>query len=173
MKQKITKLRIVQVKKMYGGSLHYRKLARPIKDSKSLHLILRCGINRQGFSLRKYVSLINTYILKFSNKFQVRIYKHTVNSNHVHILLKVQSRSDFKKFIRAVSASIAVSIKVQYEYEGLFWQDRPFTRVVSWGREYDGVKNYVVQNFKEAVGFIIYKPRFDRYKFLQQFVGVG
>ncbi len=169
----MTKLRIIKTKKLYGGSLRYRKLARPIETQNGMHLILRCGLSRQGFSLRTYVNIINAYILKFSNQFDVRVYKHSVNSNHIHILLKVSSREDFKRFIRSVSASIAVSIKAQYEYEGPFWQDRPFTRVITWGREYNGVKNYVVQNFKEATGFIKYKPRQDRYKFLQQFVGVG
>ncbi len=171
--KKLTKFRIVQTKKLYGGALRYRKLPRPIEEKKALHLILRCGVNRQGFSLRTYVSLINAYILKFSSQFQVKIYKHSVNSNHIHILLKVNDREAFKRFIRSVSASIAVSVKAQYDYEGTFWQNRPFTRVVTWGREYSGIKEYIFQNFKEAVGFMAYQPRQDRYKFLQRFEGIG
>ncbi len=172
-RNKTTKLSIVQTKTFYGGTLRYRKLLRTIEDKKALHLILSCGLNRQGFSLRTYVSLINAYILKFSSLFQVKIYKLSVNSNHIHILLKVRDRDAFKRFIRSVSASIAVSIKAQYDYEGPFWQDRPFTRVVTWGREYSGIKEYILLNFKEAVGFVAYKPRENRYKFLQQFDGIG
>ncbi len=171
--KKLTKLRLVQTKKFYGGTLHYRKLPRPIEDKKALHLILRCGVNRQGFSLRTYVNLINAYLFKFSSQFQVKIYKHSINSNHIHILLKVSDRDAFKRFIRSFSASIAVSIKSQYEYSGPFWQDRPFTRVVTWGREYSGIKEYILLNFKEAVGFVAYKPRENRYKFLLQFDGIG
>ncbi len=44
-----------------------------------------------------------------------------------------------------------------------FWQFRPFSRVMSWGRDFKYGCEYVVQNTLEALGFIPYKPRRNHY----------
>ncbi len=44
-----------------------------------------------------------------------------------------------------------------------FWQFRPFSRVMSWGRDFKNGCEYVVQNTLEALGFIPYKPRRNHY----------
>jgi hypothetical protein len=44
-----------------------------------------------------------------------------------------------------------------------FWQFRPFSRVMSWGRDFKNGCKYVVQNTLEALGFIPYKPRRNHY----------
>jgi len=40
-----------------------------------------------------------------------------------------------------------------------FWDKRPFTRIVEWGREYKTLYSYLDQNSLEAYGFIPHKPR--------------
>ncbi len=40
-----------------------------------------------------------------------------------------------------------------------FWDQRPWTRILSTWTEFKNVKKYVEQNFKEAMGFTPYKPR--------------
>jgi hypothetical protein len=53
-----------------------------------------------------------------------------------------------------------------YETQGKgqkFWQFRPFSRVMSWGRDFKSGCEYVVQNTLEALGFIPYKPRRNHY----------
>jgi hypothetical protein len=44
-----------------------------------------------------------------------------------------------------------------------FWQFRPFSRVMRWGRDFKNGCKYVVQNTLEALGFIPYKPRRNHY----------
>ncbi len=44
-----------------------------------------------------------------------------------------------------------------------FWQFRPFSRVMSWGRDFKNGCEYVAQNTLEALGFIPYKPRRNHY----------
>jgi REP element-mobilizing transposase RayT len=44
-----------------------------------------------------------------------------------------------------------------------FWQFRPFSRVMSWGRDFMNGCKYVIQNTLEASGFIPYKPRRNHY----------
>jgi len=36
---------------------------------------------------------------------------------------------------------------------GSFWDDRPFTRIVSWGRDFDRLATYLQVNRQESVGF--------------------
>lgn len=40
-----------------------------------------------------------------------------------------------------------------------FWDQRPWTRVVTWMSDFLNVAKYVRQNFDEAMGFVAYKPR--------------
>jgi REP element-mobilizing transposase RayT len=47
-----------------------------------------------------------------------------------------------------------------------FWDKRPFTRIVEWGREYKTLQNYLEQNTLEAWGFIPYQPRKNRFNLI-------
>ncbi|MBL7714035.1 MAG: transposase [Bdellovibrionales bacterium] len=40
-----------------------------------------------------------------------------------------------------------------------FWDARPFTRIIEWGRDYRRVCAYLMQNTLEALGFVPYRPR--------------
>ena len=45
-----------------------------------------------------------------------------------------------------------------------FWEFRPFSRVVSWGRDFKTCVKYLNQNVLEAFGFVPYKPRKNFYR---------
>jgi hypothetical protein len=40
-----------------------------------------------------------------------------------------------------------------------FWDKRPFTRILEWGKDFNVISSYLLQNILEALGFIPYKPR--------------
>ena len=40
-----------------------------------------------------------------------------------------------------------------------FWDARPFTRIVEWGRDFKNFGFYILQNTLEATGFMPYQPR--------------
>ena len=44
-----------------------------------------------------------------------------------------------------------------------FWEFRPFSRIVNWGRDFKTCVQYFKQNVLEALGFVPYKPRKDYY----------
>jgi hypothetical protein len=44
-----------------------------------------------------------------------------------------------------------------------FWQFRPWSRVLYWGRDYKNCCEYVKQNVLEALGFVVHKPKKHRY----------
>lgn len=165
-----TKKDLIKRRKYYGGSLCYRKVERPLDPNKAVHVTMRSVVCTKGITLRKHTAGINKYILKFSEKFAVRVYKHSVNSNHIHIVMRVKDRKQFVDFIRALSGSIALKMKLKYNIVQDFWQERPFTRLVSWGRDFQNVCKYIFKNFKETVGFINYTPRTNRYTVIEKLV---
>ena len=44
-----------------------------------------------------------------------------------------------------------------------FWEFRPFSRIVNWGRDFKNCVQYLKKNVLEALGFVPYKPRKDYY----------
>jgi REP element-mobilizing transposase RayT len=123
---------------------------------------------------------IDLIIKKQSKEFGVQIYSFVNVGNHLHILVRAQNRNSFKDFLRAVSGLIAR--KIIKRERGLakefshrahstpytktktdknrFWDHRPFTRIVDWGRAYKTTMNYLNKNKIEAIGFGRWVPIF-------------
>ena len=129
-----------------------------------MHVILRSSIAKGKMSFlskshsRKILSIIN----KNRKRFGIRIYSISINSNHIHILLKLQYRNSFAKFMKSISSIIArfmLGVKKGKAKSKQFWDNRPYSRIVEWGKAYYGVKAYILQNIKEAKGLCEYKPR--------------
>ena len=133
--------------------------------------------------------LSNWILNRFAKKFGVRIYQKSINSNHIHLLVRITSRKLYRAFIKAVAGKIASQIMggssfSEYFQEKIstpiansdwgdgsagagkalgFWQFRPFSRVVNWGNDYKGCLNYLKQNTLEAIGFVKYVARKNYY----------
>ena len=43
-----------------------------------------------------------------------------------------------------------------------FWDLRPYSKIIEWGREFRSVTRYFLQNTFEALGFVPYQPRRKR-----------
>ncbi len=157
------------LKRLYGGSLQYRKLERPLSTTKAVHLTIRSKACKNGISLRSETSAINKHIFTFSESFGLKVYKHAINSNHIHLVIRIKDRRQYNGFIRALTGTIALKFKMKCKTTN-FWDLRPFTRLVNWGRDFQRVCNYITKNFKEAVGYLPYSPRSNIYTFLDQFV---
>ena len=143
-----------------------RKHQRPLAFKRPIHIVLRsekaCG--RWSFISTPTRRKVEKWLTKFAMKNSLRMYEKAIVSNHLHLLVKFPSREAYNAFIRALSGTLPRSIfRFQSKTES-FWDHRPFTRIVEWGRDYFGTKNYVEQNELEALGVIRYKPRKrDRY----------
>lgn len=137
--------------KAFGGSLAkkgQRKVSRPIDISKPIHLVLRSKENK----LFQSMLFVECYTQKFAHKFGVKIYRMATVSNHIHLLIKAPDKECYIRFVRALTGSLSKKLKVK-------WECLPYTRVVTWGREFDSVKRYVAQNVLEAFGAVTYKSR--------------
>lgn len=180
-------------KKFFGGALldGKRKSLRPLSSKDAIHFVLRSeyAFGRDSFLAKRHQPQVNRVIIHFAKKFGVRIYQKSINSNHIHLLVRITSRKLYRAFIKAVSGKIATQImggRCFYEYiqektstpiassprgygsadeaKALgFWQFRPFSRVVKWGKDYKGCFNYLKQNTLEAIGFVKYVERKNYY----------
>ncbi|MEQ1665454.1 MAG: transposase [Bdellovibrionales bacterium] len=140
----------------FGGELIQgkRKLRRPLDIKKPIHLVLRADISKSGSLLRRQ-NQINKMIYKYAIKFGVKVYKKAIVSNHIHFVLKFSHRFNYTSFVRALSGVLAKSF-------GVKWKFRPFTRVITWGRDFKNTLKYVLRNELEALGVITYQPRKSR-----------
>lgn len=134
----------------FGGSLlkNKRKSARPLSTRLPIHMTMKCT----GPQLLKNADLIAAYIRVFAKRFQVKVYNSAIESNHIHLAIKCDSKAQIHNFMRALTGTLSKMLKLKWLY-------RPYTRIVKWGREFRNVCEYVTRNHFEAIGVIDYKPR--------------
>lgn len=136
-----------------GGSfaLNRRKSKRIIALKRPLHLVLKADIKFSG-SLLKNKTKISHEIEKWSSRFGIKLYNQSINSDHIHLNVKLSSLENYKKFIKSLTGRLAQIFKLKFLL-------RPYTKVLSWGREFRNFVNYTIQNQKEALGLTPYKKR--------------
>jgi hypothetical protein len=138
----------------YGGEIApgRRKTMRPLATNRPLHLVLKAGI-----SLGRHEALVTRKVKRLVERFSCRVYDCAVAPDHVHLALLIPGRREYRAFIRSLSGLLARKIQ-----KGLFVL-LPFTRVVSWGRDFRLLKSYIRKNQEEASGARPYEPRRDWY----------
>jgi REP element-mobilizing transposase RayT len=157
--------------KEFGGSLlkkSHPKIARPLTTKKPMHVVMRSRIAKYEWSFLHYTKRkkIEDIILKQARTFDIKIYKLAICYNHLHMLIKLQNRESFAKFIKSISgliAKIVIGAEKGNKRGVRLWDSRPFSRIVEWIRDYLNAKEYVTLNKKEAAGIIPYQPRKYRY----------
>jgi hypothetical protein len=137
---------------------------RPISIKRPLHLVMKSTLARgdKSFLSKTRARLIEDLVHRQGRLSGVKVYRFANSGNHLHLVIKPISRRAFKAYIRTISGLIARITLGAEKGKALglkFWDARPFTRIVEWGRDYKNVCNYVLQNTLEAIGFIAYQPR--------------
>ena len=108
--------------------------------------------------------------LKF--RWNISVYRYANVGNHLHLLIRAKSRSDWQGFIRELSGGIAMIVTGAKKCNALprskskdvaesakrgFWDHLVFTRIVAFGKDFNGVAGYVLTNLWEAVGVPVRK----------------
>ena len=92
-----------------------------------------------------------------SERFGIKVYRFANSGNHLHLLVQPTSRQAYLNFIRALTGIIArIVLNAERGSASMidrFWDSRPFTRIVEWGKDFAGVRNYIDLNTLEAIGF--------------------
>jgi len=81
-----------------------------------------------------------------------------LRSNKAQGTLSLRNPKNFFRTLAGVVARKITKAKRGQRF-GKFWEFLLYSRVISWGRDYNGTKKYVVQNRREAEGVVEYKPR--------------
>lgn len=143
----------------YGGELFKtregRSGPRPLSTKETMHLVLRSSKAKGEWSFRNPENnrKIKRIIEKFSTKHAVRILSYAINYNHIHFHFKLTSRYTYKKFIRALTAAIAIAVTKVSRWNKIkekFWDLRPFSRVIVGFKAFLNMKDYIKINQLEV-----------------------
>ncbi len=135
-----------------------RKGPRPLSTKYSMHLVLRSSLACKEWSFLKPQNKlqIERMLRKFARKCGVKIISRAIAGNHLHLHIKLSHRRLYKRFIRAITAAIAMAITGACRWRSAqlkFWNLRPFSRVVEGLRAVRNLENYIYLNRIEAAGF--------------------
>jgi len=166
----------------HGGSLAVgkRRSARPLNLKLSHHITLNSSHALGARSLFRHKKIILGLIRKNSQRFHVKVYEYALQGNHLHLLVKAQSRESLQNFFRVIAGHVAQRILEECPLSGLderggapacekkegckknqrrFWSFLLYSRAVSWGREFQSVKAYIQKNTLELLRLVAYTPR--------------
>lgn len=154
---------------VHGGSHHMNynpAKARPLHTKQALHVVLKSkkATGAYSFKNKKWESLIWDLIAKHAKSNGVKIYSYSNAGNHLHLLVRATSREGYNSFIRSVSGLIVrlvTGAQKGNKLKGKFWDGRPFSRIVFFGKDFQKVKSYLLRNTLEVIGWI---PKIKRSK---------
>lgn len=142
--------------KEHGGDFRAgkRKTARPIATKRLMLVTVRSTRARGAWSLLKFEREIESHMNKTAKRFRVRVYRMVNVGNHLHLVLKAGRREDFQNFLRVFTQAVMFLVTKARKGNpvGKFWNLLAWSRVVSWGRDWHGVKRYIEKNRFEAAG---------------------
>lgn len=127
-----------------------------------MHLVMRSSMAKGSKSFLRFSNRVETILRRQAKLHGVKIYRFANAGNHLHLIVLPLSRAAFNGFIRSVSGLLArliLGAERGSAKNQKFWDKRPFTRVVEWGREFRVVSRYLMQNTLEALGFVAFRPR--------------
>jgi REP element-mobilizing transposase RayT len=157
----------------FGGGTRGSKTnpvsARPISTKQAIHLVMRSEIARGSRSLLLHAGRIEGILKKQARRHGVRLYRLANAGNHLHIVVKLERRGALAPLLRATTGLIArLVLKAERGRPALdvqkapsafqhrptrFWDARPFSRLIAWGKDYLQVKDYLELNTLETKGF--------------------
>jgi REP element-mobilizing transposase RayT len=145
----------------YGGILRRRSKGRG-KRTLSLrycmHLVLRSSVARGSWSFVRGANrtMINGILAKHARASGLEILGTGNAGNHLHLRVKFSNKTQYFHFIRAVAGEIALKIKKipnpQAVFSRSFWDQRPFSSIVSGNRYVTRLKEYIKINELEGRG---------------------
>lgn len=141
-------------KNEFGGSrmVGRRKGARPLSTKLPIHLVLR-STQSEARRVFSYRSKRNRQILaQLAKRFHIQIYESVFNYTHLHLVIRIPHRQNYVGFIRQLSSRLSRLANLK---RGALFGLRPYTRILSWGREFKTVMSYMNKNYVEAIGTIV------------------
>jgi REP element-mobilizing transposase RayT len=138
----------------HGGALRRgrRKLERPVSTRRPMHVVLASKRAQGDWSLRKHARSVRSTLRALAQRFGIRVYRFANVGTHLHLLVRARRREAFQAFLRSFAGIVArrVTGARRGRPSGRFFSALAWSRVVSWGRDYFGVRHYVFRNAIEG-----------------------
>jgi hypothetical protein len=152
-----------------GEATRGRKTRRPFDRRQALHVVLRSSKARGELSMLhpRHCNPIRALVARLKARWGVSVYRYANVGNHLHLLIRARSRAQWQGFIRELAGGVAMLVTGARKGSPLsrsrapglpesarrgFWDHLVFTRIVSWGRDFRGVADYLCRNLWEAAG---------------------
>ena len=140
----------------HGGTLRQgkSKTLRPLCTKRVIHLTLKASKNNFYAHKRE----VEKELRRLASRFKIKIYSNATNWDHLHLAIKIPDRKSYISFIRAFTGLMAK------KFGKKLWTALPHTRLVSWGKAFKKLLQYIDLNKREASGEILYTPRQARHR---------
>lgn len=138
----------------FGGSLLKRshaKTKRPFNSKLSMHVVLKA----RKSCLKHYNRKVEKIIERQARRHRIKIYNMQNVGNHIHLVLKTSAKIQLSNFLRATTGLISKKLKAI-----ALWPQRPFSRIVRWGRAFTTILNYMKINEYQSHGYSRKQARF-------------
>ncbi len=132
--------------------------ARPFSPRLPAHIILKSSLARGERSLflrgRAIDRILNEEVARQGGK----LHDGANSGNHLHLLVQFRRPESLRAFLRAISGRIARLVLGSKKgtrvlgHNQKFWDARPWSRLVSWGRDFANVRRYALVNAHERMG---------------------
>lgn len=145
----------------HGGEINEgkRKVRRPFDPKRPLHVVLRSSYAKEEWSMLRpaHEDRIKREVERIAKRYHVRVYQYVNVGNHLHLLVQAKRKVDFQAFLRVLTGAIAFLVTGTRKGKKIgfrgFWDRLAYSRVVTWGREFDALKVYFIKNLFESKGF--------------------
>jgi REP element-mobilizing transposase RayT len=119
-----------------------------VSTRRPMHLVLTSHRARGPWSLRKHDRTVREVLRRMARRFEVRIYDFANVGSHLHLVLRARRREAFQGFLRSFAGIVARRVTGARRARpiGPFFDGLAWSRVVSWGRDYWGLRHYVFRN---------------------------
>jgi hypothetical protein len=159
---RVLQLKLFRKEKVIFGGSHLRgnpTCRRPFSKKCDSHLILKSkhAVGERSFLRKSNRNAIKSIIETAAKTFYVTLRRNINVGNHLHLLIHAPNAEMQRNFLRTIAALIARHVTNSHRGKASsikkFWDGRPFSRLVPWGRAYKAVLNYLSLNSLEAIGF--------------------
>jgi REP element-mobilizing transposase RayT len=152
----------------HGGdeSRGRRKVERPVSTRRAMHLTLHSERAVGPWSLLRHRRAVWEALRACARRSGVKVYDFANVGSHLHLLVRARRRGSFQAFLRSFAGIVARRVTAARRGRpiggGPFWSGLAWSRVVSWGRDYWGVRNYIFRNCIEATSGASIRRAFEQ-----------
>lgn len=124
-----------------------------------MHLVIKSSKAIGRLSFLNHQRHLHQALSRSATKWGVQIKKTAWVRNHVHLVLQLGSRIQYQGWIREFTAAIVRVLKERLKNHtellnqlAQFFDHRPFTRIMEWGKDYQNALEYLTLNQMEVFG---------------------